>query len=125
MARRTKLRATQTRAGDEYSADDLNLATDGEVEERILKHSGMFHHNRNEKTRFTYLASGGVETVEIFKPDGITLLQKTDFTYTTEGNLLSVTKEVWDDIGNQYIKNRKDFTFDTLGNLTDIQNTIL
>ena len=125
MARLTKLRARQTRAAEEYSADDFNLATDGEVETRVRKHSALFHHNRNDKTEFTFNAQGDLIRMEILTPNGIDLLQQTDFVYDINGNMTTVIKEVFDEDLNQYVKLQKDFNFDGNGNISSIDNNII
>ena len=123
MARLTKLRARQTRAAEEYTADDFNLATDGEVERRVLQHSSSFHHNRNDNSIFTFNVDGDLTKIEITTQDGLSLLQETLFTYDANKNITQITKEVWDDSSQQYLKLQKDFNFDANGNITNIVNT--
>jgi len=122
MARLTKIRANQTRAADAYTADNNNLATDGEVEQRVRKHSELFHHNRDDKTVFTYDVNGNLSKLEIYADDNISLLQETSYTYLNN-SILQIVKEVWDADLLQYLKLQKDFIYNASGNIISIQNT--
>lgn len=122
MARLTKLRAHQTRASESYDTEEENLATDKEVEQRVRKHSWIFHGNRDDTTEFTF-SNDNIQSIET--KNGTSLYKKTDFTFDSDGNIQTLIKEYFDENLQSYVKMKKDFLFDSDGNIQNIQNTIL
>ena len=125
MARLTKLRAKQTRAGDNYTADDSNLATDGEVEARVRKHSSIFHGVRDDDTVFSFDDSGNLSNITAYIKDGSDVLKDTDFSFDASGNLVTIISEVFDMELNSYAKKQKDFYYDENNNINKIINIII
>ena len=125
MARLTKLRARQTRAGDSYTADNSNLATDGEVEARVRKHSAIFHGTRNDDTTFSFDGEGNLSNITVCASGTSDILKSVDFIFDENGNLSSMINEVFDLELNSYIKKQKDLSYNTNGNIENISNTIL
>jgi len=124
MGRVTKIRASQTRAGEAYTKQDNSLATDREVEERVKKHSTLFHHNRNDNTIFSFDADGNLTSIEIKDPDTNDTLQKTDLSFDTDGNLSIIEKTIYDSADTVYTKLKKTLDFDADGNLSSISNEL-
>lgn len=125
MARVTKFRSRQTRAADTYSADDENLATDGEVEQKVRKHSTLFHGVRDNNTHFIFDADGNLSQIITQDPANAELYKQTDFVFDANGNLSQIVKEIKDVDGSSYTKLQKDLLFDINGNLNEIQNRII
>jgi hypothetical protein len=125
MARLTKLRAHQTRASERYDTEEENLATDQEVEQRVRKHSALFHGFRDDNTHFDFDTSGNLAQIITQDPTDTNLYKQSDFTFDTSGNLTQIIKEIWDHEGQSYVKMQKDFIFDSNGNLIEIQNRII
>jgi hypothetical protein len=124
MARLTKMRAKQTRAAESYTASDENLATDGEVERRVLKHSEMFHGNSNNNTVFTFDSSGVLSEINNYNAND-DLIKHSVFTFDNFNTLTGIYLEVYDPELNLYIKKQKDISYDAYGNIHSIKNTII
>jgi len=121
MARVTKLRAKQTRAGEKYTGDNNSLATDGEVEARTLKHSANFHHNRNDYTKFNF-TDGVLTEIETYDNSNLdNLLAKSTFEFTN-GTLTNITKIIYNEDGTVYTELSKDLNYENF-TINSIENT--
>ena len=123
MARLTKLRGAQTRASETFSPGTDNLATDTEVEERVQKHSWLFHGRRDENIKLIFDANGQLQGMEKL---GLAneLLSNVSFSFQLDGTLSTMVNEKFNLDGTTYIKQQKDFIF-VGGNLDEIQSRIL
>jgi len=125
MARLTKLRAKQTRAGDKYAPSEENLATDAEVEARVRKHSQIFHGVRDDNTVFSFDADGILNAIDSYKPGNTEKLKHSEFSFDSDGSLTGIYIEIYDINLNSYVKKQKDISYDSDGIITGISNTIL
>jgi hypothetical protein len=124
MGRLTKLRGSQTRASEAFNpTSDDQLATDKEVNERVLKHSSQFHHNRNDRTEFLFDIDGNLSEIKVYNADKTSLYQRTIFTFVN-GEITSMLKTVYNEDGSVYTSLQKDFVFGT-ENIEAIVNTKL
>jgi len=122
MARLTKMRARQTRAADNYSASDESLATDGEVERRVRKHSAIFHGIRDDNTEFIF-EDGVLSSIKVYLPDTDDVIKSSDFTFDN-GILTGIYNEVYDLELDVYVKKQKDLSYDSTGTIESIKNTL-
>ena len=125
MPRLTKLRAHQTRASERYDIEEENLATDKEVEERVRKHSRLFHKFRDDNTYFNFDTEGNLTQILTKDQTNTDILQQVDFSFDVAGNLSSIVKEVFDENLDRYLKLQKNFNFDVNGNLESIENIVI
>jgi len=119
----TKLRGRQTRASEKYDPSGTGLASDSEVEARVLQHSSLFHHNREDVIKLTFDINGNLTDIKTFNNDaeGI-LLGHSSFVFTN-GDLTRIEKKVYlEDGSGLYMHLTKDFTY-LNGNLDKIINT--
>ncbi len=107
---RTRIRGDQTKAGDVYDPSKGGLSTDREVEDRVLKHSSLFHGNRNDFTK--YIKSGEILTdIKVYESvNELQLFRHTAFTYL--GELLTQTDKIVYNLDNSiYTHLRKSFNY--------------
>lgn len=121
MARKTKLRAPATRASEEYNTSGENLATDAEVEQRVIKHTEIFHSNRNEIKKFFFDDNNLIQIQTLNANE--TLLKQSDFTFDENSNLTKIIKEIWNENQERFLKIQKDFIFNEDNVLTEIHST--
>lgn len=121
MARLTKLRGSQTRASEEFNPQsDDHLATDKEINERVLKHSSQFHHNRNDRTEFIFDIDGNISSIKVYNSDKSLLLQESNFIFNAD-EISSITKIIYNDDGSVYTELQKSFVF-VDGDISEIIN---
>jgi len=120
----TKLRGRQTRASDSYNPSGEGLATDAEVEARVLSHSKYFHHNRDDFTKLYFDVYGNLTEIKTFNNSSENILfAESLFSFDSFGNLTEINKKVYSEDGQSlYLHLKKTFNFDVLGNLISINN---
>lgn len=123
MAGVTRIRGLQTTAGASFdSKDENNLATDREVEERIKKHSYMFHNNGNGKTEFEFDEDNNITSIKIFDNEN-NIKQESTFLFES-GILTKIVKEIFDENQISYSKIQKDFVYNN-GNIQLVTNILV
>ena len=120
----TKIRSRQTRAADEYSPEGDNLATDTEVENRVRKHSSIFHNIRNFDIKFEFNSNDDISKITYYKQGTTDVLKEANFTYNSDNDIDTITKEIFDNDLNSYNKVKIEFTYDN-GDIKNIKNTVL
>jgi len=104
-----------------YAEPLTNINQINEIIKNIQFHEEFYHHKRNDDTNFIF---DGDKLTNIEVTVDNTIKQNSVFEY--DGNtLLSITKTIWDNNLNEYIKQKKDFIYDYDGNLLSIKNTLI
>ncbi len=99
-----------------------NVITQKELELKYIKeHEELYHHNRNENSVFEFNGDE-LSNIKIFS--GGELRQDSVFEYSN-GELISITKTIWDNDLEIYVTLKKNFQYDAEGILLNIENIII
>ena len=108
------------------SLEELSILIEIKEQELLilLKHEELFHTFRESNTFYIYDISNNIIEILVYKPNSSDKIQETLFTYIL--NILSkITKTIWDNDLNIYVKTEKELIFNTNGDLIEIKNIIL
>jgi len=121
----TKLRAGQTKSGESYEPEsNENLATDKEVEDRIIKHNSIYHNIRNGNTEFVF-KNDEIEKIVTYDGNSNIIIREVLFNYTLNFKINYIEKTIFDINQNIISKIREEYTYNPDDSIKNIKTIII